>query len=226
MNNNGIIFNDDDNMIYNPVKSNDIRNLEAVFKLAYTLKYIEWTNENIIRALRVHLCDEYESGKTLREYRVVVGRNHLGSFNSILSSAIGSEISYRMKQQNIPYIKKDQDEIDWIVNNTCGDSKFAIAQEDKIKNWTGNGSSKKRGFYWLHAVRLDPDVPLKETKITHLYGGLIAVEYVFNDRDPGDSDRTDMKILKTYSDKILSLYGDTIERGKKWLQFRLAPVVY
>jgi len=178
------------------------------------------------------LPSQYSEGWSLREWRASVGSNHLGSINSGFSIGVSNRISMELKNRGCKYTAVDGDRIDWKIIGMCGtevegDSKTAISRNCTLEAFTGNGSSNKKGYYWLHALHFDDLVPMKETAVTHMYGCFIAVRYVSNLRSEGKSDRSSIKVKIAVKHRIYPIFGTTYaspNKTSKWLKFILNSV--
>lgn len=214
-----------------PVHDSNIDIISNVIKVVYTTRYRDIITERARLCCEALLAEPYDDGMSLQEYRASVGSNHLGSINSGLSIGICGKISQQLKRDRLPYITRDGDRVDWQIGGgigVTGDSKMALASKCTLDCFTGNGSSNKEGYYWLNGIKLDDTVPMKETTVTHMYGGVIAVRYVSNLRSKGKSDRSSIKIKTIVQHRLCNLYGSvksfSKNRSNKWLQFRLFPI--
>jgi hypothetical protein len=213
---------DDDAPLINPF----VNEVLPVFCSVYTSVYRDIISEWFREGLQFLLPEQYENGMNRHEYLEKVGSNHLGSINSALSVGVSEKISQILKKDGFSYISRDGDKIDWEIKGSitvCGDNKMAIASKIELGCFTGNGSSNKEGLYWLNAIKLDDEVPMKNTIVTHMYGGLIPVKYVSNLRAKGKSDRSSIKIKTSLQHRLYTMFGGT-RPCLQWLKFNLHPI--
>jgi len=209
---------DDDDPIDDP----NISILKETFQHTYTKESIEMITNHLRLGLQYHAPSEYKRGMSYRELLKSMKSNHTGGFNSVILHGISEAISYIFEQKNLPYIKCNEDGIDWKVSGIEGDAKFSILNDPDRSDFTGNGSSNKRGYYFLVAIRFDNDVPMKNIIITHMYVGIIATKYMANIRRKGKSDRSKIQLQLNLFHRLHTLYG--VGHPKKtWVAFEPWP---